>query len=92
MLVHKKQYRGGRLLKKGGLRLFADLMGGGAWQERGGCFEEGLRPQCTLCLFLESQSNLSDNFLQTYFLKSLQNLKFFLKRLLIPSNLFSTSY
>ena len=33
----------------GGLGQFADLRGGGAWQEPGGgVFEGGLIPQCTL--------------------------------------------
>ena len=45
----KNQYRGG-LPKKGGLRQFADLGGGGGLgkKERGGVFEGGLILQCTL--------------------------------------------
>ena len=44
----KNQYRGGRIVQKGGLGQFADLRG--AWQERGGGVLEGeeLIPQCTL--------------------------------------------
>ena len=46
----KDQYKGGIASKVGEeLGHFADLRGGGAWQERGGgVFEEGLIPQCTL--------------------------------------------
>ena len=35
----KNQYRGGRIVQKGGLGQFADLRG--AWQERGGGVLEG---------------------------------------------------
>ena len=39
----------GDCLKRGGLGQFANLRGGGAWQERvGGVFEEELIPQRTL--------------------------------------------
>ena len=39
----KNQYRGGGLPKMEGLGQFADLrVGGGAWQERGGSFLEGV--------------------------------------------------
>ena len=46
----------GVLPKKGGLTQFVDLRG--AWQERrGGVFERGLIPQCTLC-YLQARGNI----------------------------------
>ena len=46
--LQKIQYRGGRLPKKGGLELFADLKGGLARKRGFVFFRGGLRPQCTL--------------------------------------------
>ena len=45
----KNQYRGGGDCQKGGLGQFVDLRGVGLGKkERGGVFEGGLIPQCTL--------------------------------------------